>query len=133
VSRENQLWGLLHDGAEAYVGDLSRPIKTATEFRSIWKPFEARVQLVIAMRFNLEWPRPAEISEVDFRMLATEQRDLMGLAPAPWCTDGVVPFAEHIKADGDFRLVEEEFLDRFWDLMNEAAVSNSEAAETAQS
>lgn len=70
---------LMHDAAEAYVGDIVRPIKrTLTDFSVI----ENEVMDAINTRFDL--PRVAEIrgykkavKEVDNRMLVTEKLQLM--------------------------------------------------------
>jgi len=77
-----QAWGLMHDAAEAYIGDHPRPIKTDAT-----KAVEERLLGVIAERFGLPWPIPPEVFEADLRMLATEARYLMGPPPASWGLD----------------------------------------------
>jgi len=79
ISKENRLWFLLHDAAEAYVGDAVRPMKTR-EMRA----FEDTVLRVIVEKFGLPWPAPPEVKEVDDRMLATEARDLMVSGGSWW-------------------------------------------------
>lgn len=69
------LWGLLHDAAEAYIGDVSKPLKLVIE--DSYGPIEERMEAVIAERFGLTTPIPAEVKEADLRMLVTEKRDLM--------------------------------------------------------
>ena len=67
---------LLHDAAEAYVGDLISPIKNLLpEFKKI----EERIQSVIYERFNIRLSDAdrQEMKKVDMVMLATERRDLM--------------------------------------------------------
>ncbi len=77
-SRELQRWGLMHDAAEAYLGDIVRPIKhKMPEFRAI----EDRLLQRIAKRFGLVWPIPPEVFDADDIMLATEFRDLMHSMP----------------------------------------------------
>ena len=63
------LWGLLHDASEAYVRDLNKPIK---ETLPGYKYIEVRIQRAIADKFDLSWPMPSRIHEVDRRMCATE-------------------------------------------------------------
>ena len=73
-----QAWGLLHDAAEAYLGDMVRPIKQRMpEFKAI----ENRLLQRIAKRFDLAWPIPNVVFDADDIMLATEFRDLMHSPP----------------------------------------------------
>ena len=68
------LAGLLHDAAEAYVGDLIRPIKrTFEQFKSI----EDKVMLVIAERFKFPSAPNAVIKWADDIVLRNEHRDLI--------------------------------------------------------
>lgn len=70
---------LLHDAAEAYVGDMVRPLK----HHPLMKPFrdaEAAVEACVYTRFNI---RPTETSNrlvkaIDDRILADEQKFLNG-------------------------------------------------------
>jgi hypothetical protein len=73
-SAENRLWGLMHDAAEAYLADVVRPVKHCLEG---WEAIEERVLRAIAERFGLAWPVPAEVKEIDTRILINEKRDLM--------------------------------------------------------
>lgn len=67
-------WGLLHDAAEAYVGDVIRPIKRCVpEF----KRAEVELERAIAVKFGLPWPMPEVIKTHDLTILACEARDLM--------------------------------------------------------
>jgi hypothetical protein len=77
VSPELRLTALLHDGSEAYLSDIARPIKMQPEFGDVYKKFEARLEEAIAERFGLVYPYPAEVKWADNVMLRTEQRDLM--------------------------------------------------------
>lgn len=72
------LAGLLHDASEAYIADLASPIKKQM---SGYKEVEEGLQKVIYSKYDLPWPEPAVIKEVDLRMLVTEARDLM---PPSW-------------------------------------------------
>ena len=76
------LWGLLHDAAEAYLGDLVSPIKYQPEaewFRTI----EDSLMEAIAVKYDLAWPMPNKVKRVDCILLATEARDLM-VNPILW-------------------------------------------------
>lgn len=66
-------WALLHDAAEAYFGDVSLPLKTLLpDYRAI----EERAQKIIAGRFGMSWPLPAEVQEADREALLIEKRAL---------------------------------------------------------
>lgn len=78
------LEGLLHDAAEAYMGDCVRPLKGLVN--EAWKPIEQRVERAIAARFGLIWPWPAEVDHFDHVMLATEARDLLLSPPISWAS-----------------------------------------------
>lgn len=56
--------GLLHDAAEAYLGDLVRPLKN-TEFGKAYLEVEAVLEAVIAEHFGLIYPFPPEVYEAD--------------------------------------------------------------------
>lgn len=71
------LTALMHDASEAYLADISRPIKMQPEFGDVYKKFEARLEIAIAERFNLIYPYPEIIKRADNCLLRTEQRDLM--------------------------------------------------------
>lgn len=74
-------WALLHDAAEAYIGDIPRPMKK----RMPWvKEAEDALLQVIAKRFNLCWPMPAVIHDIDNRMLFTEKRDVLNVHTLNW-------------------------------------------------
>lgn len=89
------LSGLLHDGPEAYIGDMPTPLKRLfPEFVIA----EDRIVAVMEARFKLDYPLDCpEIKEADMRLLATEARDLMG-DPQDWSSlSGLEPFKESIE------------------------------------
>jgi len=75
LPREHQLWGLLHDAAEAYLGDLPRPLKRQLP---TFSQAENVVLRCVTERYGLSWPMPAAVRAADDQLLATEARDLMG-------------------------------------------------------
>lgn len=83
---EAQLAGLLHDAAEAYIGDISRPLKVALDDRApgVLARIEHRIMGVIASRYGLDFPFPPIVKHADNVLLATEKRDLMPDIGAPW-------------------------------------------------
>lgn len=85
IAPEFALWGLMHDAAEAYLGDITRPIKSSLyaerHDRRTLKPFakfEEELLQAIAARFFLPWPAPWEaIEQVDLLLLASERLALL--------------------------------------------------------
>ncbi len=77
------LWGLLHDASEAYIADLARPVKHSREMR-VYRDLEQVIMMCIADKFDLPWPMPVEVKDVDSRACATEARDLMSPLLPGW-------------------------------------------------
>jgi hypothetical protein len=69
-----QRWCLLHDAAEAYLNDMSTPVK---RMLPDYKDAELRIELFIARKFDLPWPMPPLVKRFDMTLLATERRDLI--------------------------------------------------------
>ena len=98
VKPEHALAGLLHDAAEAYLGDVSSPLKSLLpEYRLI----EQRMQATIHRRFGLPQNLPEamrrDIKHADAVMLATECRDLMPGHGQVWSvTDAIKPLPVHL-------------------------------------
>ena len=85
---------LMHDTAEALIGDVATPLKN---MMPEYKVIEKRVELDLARRFGLSYPMLPEVREVDLRMLATEVRDLMPAECQNWeILQGVQPYEEVI-------------------------------------
>lgn len=74
VPAEYAYEALMHDAAEAFIGDVSKPLKDLLpEYRAI----EKRIEAAVFARFNVRQPMPPCIKEYDIRMLATEQQQIM--------------------------------------------------------
>lgn len=59
---ENALWGLLHDAAEAYLGDMVSPIKrTLPDFIEL----ERIMQRAICEKFNIPVEQPPDVKDAD--------------------------------------------------------------------
>ncbi len=82
LAPEYRLWGLLHDAAEAYMGDMPKPLKTHLD--SGYVAIEQRVMRVVAEKFGLEWPMPDQVKLVDRILLVTEAERLMKHNPEDW-------------------------------------------------
>ena len=85
---------LFHDAAEAYVGDVVKPLKDLVpEF----KPIEQRIMGAICSHFGIPYEdtKHPKIKEIDMRMLRTEQ---LHITPVP---DHVWPGFENSHPYGD--------------------------------
>ncbi|MEY2689191.1 MAG: hypothetical protein RL375_3389 [Pseudomonadota bacterium] len=93
--------GLMHDAAEAFVGDVSAPLKALLPD---YKVVEARVERMLHQRFNYGRPEAAaEVKLADKILRLTEKRDLMPAdgeswsdsdleQPLPWTIEPLPPF-----------------------------------------
>ena len=76
-----RLAALLHDAAEAYLGDMVKPLKVLLpEFAAL----EDKVTAIIAAVFALDFSDYAPIKRADLIALATEKRDLMPHSAERW-------------------------------------------------
>lgn len=81
VAPEFALQTLMHDAAEAFIGDVTRPLKSILPE---YKVIERSVEAAIMQRFGIaDWNVP-EVKEVDLAMLATEQLAMMPKHGLDW-------------------------------------------------
>lgn len=87
-SPKAQMAALLHDAAEAYIGDVSSPLKALLpEYRAI----ENRVSQAIVDKFGVDWRGRAEVHMADMQLLCTERHELFD-DQTPWdVLDGMDP------------------------------------------
>jgi len=86
-----KLAGLLHDAAEAYVGDIVQPLKLLLpDFQMI----EDRFIQVIGLRLGISLGYHPDIKHADLVALATEKRDLLPRERCNWAVlDGISPMS----------------------------------------
>jgi 5'-deoxynucleotidase YfbR-like HD superfamily hydrolase len=76
-----RLAALLHDAAEAYLGDMVKPLKVLLpEFGAL----EDKVTALIGAAFAIDFSEYAPIKRADLIALATEKRDLMPHSAERW-------------------------------------------------
>jgi uncharacterized protein len=112
VPEKYALCGLLHDASEAYLSDIPRPLKPLLPE---YKKWEENLEEVISLKYNVPFPLPPEVKEVDNRILKNEYELLMKK------THEWVFYGEKLD-DFDIYLWQPEeakyhFLRRFMDLM----------------
>jgi hypothetical protein len=76
IVRSEFAWdALLHDAAEAFIGDVAQPLKSILPD---YKRIEARVECAVFDLLGVNNPLPDCVKKADLRMLATEQFQAMG-------------------------------------------------------
>ena len=123
------LYGLLHDAAEAYIGDITRPLKIVLGDEI--KAREYVIEKVIFERFGIDWDgsHHQAIKVWDEMALVTEARDLFTHAPiGDWSKRYGAPMVEKIKPVWPGR-AELLFLCRFVELHREAHLKYPGIAE----
>lgn len=93
VDARDAMHALLHDASEAYLGDVSTPLKTLLPD---YVELENHVQRTILRKFGLKWPIPPAVKVADKRALLNEKSKLMsvhhdwGISAEPICASIVL-------------------------------------------
>ncbi|MDD5414571.1 MAG: hypothetical protein PHH96_07080 [Smithellaceae bacterium] len=91
---ELKLHGLLHDAAEAYVGDMVSPLK---KFMTEYKKVEAGIARVVADVFSLSYPEPTAVKKADLAVLSAEKEQILLPSYGPWYKNFPLPATIRIK------------------------------------
>lgn len=89
------LWALLHDAAEAYIGDMVRPLKINMP---AFVALDELVTAAVARRFALEDAViPSAVKTVDTRILLDEREALLSAPPRDWALGDIEPLGVKIR------------------------------------
>jgi len=102
------LWGLLHDAAEAYIGDLTMATKALfPEFKAL----EDNILQSIITKYGLSWPMPKIVHEWDWIIGCNEAFTFVkGGSPKFYEVD---PVMKVYMSSWDSEFAEDAFLERF--------------------
>lgn len=113
VDPEHALAALLHDAAEAYVGDMVRPLKHELPG---YMAVEDHLIAVINNKYGLPGELPAQVKEHDTRIVVDEREQLMTPSQLPWSMlDGFAPLGVEVQGWNPI-VAEEMYLHRFYQL-----------------
>jgi hypothetical protein len=101
---------LLHDAAEAFIGDITRPLK---QLLPDFKRIEAGVEAAIIGRFGLNPRYRKTVKEADLRVLAAEQAQVMPAGCADWAIEAGIRPAPVVVRHLDPSTAKREFLERY--------------------
>src|SRR5262249_49194976 len=91
----SKLAALFHDAAEAFIGDMSAPLK---QLLPAYRTIEKKIERAIFERLGIEWPIPIEVKHADYSVMAAEQLVLMPAGTNEWLHEmSVVPAAVEIR------------------------------------
>ena len=110
---------LMHDAAEAYIGDVSKPLKVMLpDFRKI----EARVEAAIDEKFGIDTSKQSIVKHIDLCMLKVEKAQLFLNDRAQWTGFAELP---DIKCTLQFwkpSVASESFLAKYYDVTERRAI-----------
>lgn len=120
TSRDLAKWGLLHDASEAYLGDITHPLKTFLNNHTdcFISQVESRLMEAITLKFNLPYVNYDLVNNVDKCLGLTEAKHFIcdNIEDWDWCTNGFTPYEMEIDPLSA-ALAEEAFL-RWAKLLN---------------
>lgn len=112
VPPEHALAALHHDDSEAFLGDVSSPLK---QMLPEYKVIEERVERAIFAKFGIPFPLHPCIKHADLIMLVSEMHSLM---PSGIILDGITPLEAKIKP-WTSKVAKAKFIARHYELTKE--------------
>lgn len=126
LSEQNPMQGLLHDGSEAYIGDITYYLKKTDVFEE-YRTLEARIQELIYEKFGCPREMQPDVADADKLMVRWEAPRGFGHA---WTWEGVEGYSDLTPEETErvstaigkwapwpWRQAEEQFLVRYRALM----------------
>ena len=113
-----ELEALMHDAAEAFLGDITRPLK---QLLPQYKTIEKNVEAAIFQRLGIGFGHMPQIKAADLRVLAAEQAQIMPEGTNAWAAEARVLPAPITVQFMPPAVVKERFLTRYHEL-SEAAL-----------
>ena len=113
VPEEFAFDGLMHDAAEAYLGDIISPFKRLLKKSEFFTAIKNRVERAVAIKFECSYPEPAIVKKADTMIRAIEARQLANIDPKKWGLEEVAGSAINPLGCKESR---ELFLARFYEL-----------------
>lgn len=86
AAKSSPLALLLHDAAEAFAGDIVKPLKIMLPD---YFKIERRIEQVIAAKYGVDFEQP-EVKEIDQAMLIAERREMFSADEVKWAGEEVV-------------------------------------------
>lgn len=117
VPAEDALEALLHDAAEAYLGDLIRPLKLLPDLGKPYLALEKRLEACIAERFGLRHPWPESVKKADEAMVTAEMDQIIQAVEKGHLHDSSVSAPVKVQCWLPAR-ARDQFLARFSELWN---------------
>lgn len=120
VPKGHRLQALMHDASDAYVGDMSRPLKRDPRMKG-YLEIEDQIMRGLAKRFGFAWPKSHKVDLADQQLLATEAVQVLEGGPVPgWTWD----WKPYVRSDIQItpwtqQEAKERFLSRFYALQSE--------------
>lgn len=116
---DHAMAALLHDAAEAFIGDVSGPLKALLP---AYKRIEREVEAAIFARFDISYPLAKDIKAADLSVTAAEQEQVMPHGTVSWlASKGIDPATINIRCLSPNE-AKTAFLERFYELQHQRPV-----------